>query len=577
MSGTRTATLPPPVSILSSPTPSPLSLQYVAKEISENDGLVLALRGCRNASGLACNDACGNVNRIFQSPRYFMNCMAYPTLSLGFDEGSEEMVRFGIVFNDTSTIKKYRTAVTSCFKGYASYLPACVDPTASDCPLSACGDFLDADNPMTYPMSRYRYGTGMSVSDCINAFCDGVGETASVNVDVGGVGVYASYYMQTGIVLLGVVMLNFWQFGIARRIVKLFRKGFKRGQDPLSKSQQIKQPPPDQHKDRLIEALVDFQRAQCYFMMAIQTASIVGTKRGGLEAETLQEIYVNYKFLNILSVGGFAPSAFVLFELWMVDYKSWYMLFLTVWTMALSTATLFLAAGFPVVPDTLRPRNDIRYPNCGAISPVSYCLQAPNNSFIPRYIVTSSRFGFGLRAFAFCLVILIVIFLDQCGLRRMSLPARLGRWVWRKQWAYEHASDSKRPEDSRQQRLIRLLRIFGLQSPHDVTKVVLTCVRVAVWMAFQWILVSYLYFLTKNHTSRRSLADWGFGQIVAIVVWTPPVFQYLYLESHGMPGQRWNLPKGWIVARDKGVDENALSSSSSETTGDNPPPPSPRP
>ena len=67
--------------------------------------------------------------------------------------------------------------------------------------------------------------------------------------------------------------------------------------------------------ERLIHALEDFLKAQCFFTMANNIAAIKIKTRGGLEPQSLQEIYLNYHFLTEVAISGYLPVTFVLLKI----------------------------------------------------------------------------------------------------------------------------------------------------------------------------------------------------------------------------------------------------------------------
>ncbi|KAL9023733.1 MAG: hypothetical protein Q9196_007012, partial [Gyalolechia fulgens] len=54
----------------------------------------------------------------------------------------------------------------------------------------------------------------------------------------------------------------------------------------------------------LVSALFEFHKAQCFFMMAVQTAAIITVRQGGFEAKTLQQLYNSYSAITLVSICG---------------------------------------------------------------------------------------------------------------------------------------------------------------------------------------------------------------------------------------------------------------------------------
>ncbi|KAI9783707.1 MAG: hypothetical protein M1816_001188 [Peltula sp. TS41687] len=85
-------------------------------------------------------------------------------------------------------------------------------------------------------------------------------------------------------------------------------------------------------RDALLSALVDFQKAQCFFMLAVQAAALVAVKKSaGFEARSLQEYANNVDYLPIITKSGSIPVTFVLFTLHNAGMRSCYMEKWNVW------------------------------------------------------------------------------------------------------------------------------------------------------------------------------------------------------------------------------------------------------
>ena len=100
----------------------------------------------------------------------------------------------------------------------------------------------------------------------------------------------------------------------------------------------------ERHLSRLITSLTDFHKSQCYFMLATNLAALVVISRGGLEPQSLQQIYNSWIFLKVIAINGFLPTSFTLANLYIVGMLSWYVILISICTVALSIAT-FVAVG----------------------------------------------------------------------------------------------------------------------------------------------------------------------------------------------------------------------------------------
>lgn len=139
-------------------------------------------------------------------------------------------------------------------------------------------------------------------------------------------------------------------------------------QENLKKSQQ---------QAALLEAMVEFQKAQCFFMLAIQIAALLAlsSNQNYFDATTYNELLSNANLLNSIAVSGFLPTVQVLWYLHVSGMRSWYVTVLSISTLAVSAATLFCAqrcALTQVINDNAAPTLD----KCGGISPTKFCYDS---------------------------------------------------------------------------------------------------------------------------------------------------------------------------------------------------------
>ena len=294
----------------------------------------------------------------------------------------------------------------------------------------------------------------------------------------------------------------------------------------------------DDHKDRLIEAVVDFQRSQCYFMIPIQIAAIISIRRDGIDAETLQQVFNNYAFLMVLSIGGYLPITLILFVLRTMGYKSFYTTFLSVWSVILSGFTLFMAARFTYVPDALRPPPGIHYAGCANISPVSYCLSGAAGSFFfaGRGNLNAVGATGPIPAFIFSVFILIVLILDDLGVKDLRYFTPMREWSSREQWSHEEDRDHPANHSCLRRHWFDLLRTIRVRSPKEAKRKAPRYFNTAITIPYIYFFGVYIFDLSifrgsgTNNKIPMDFDSWSFGQIVAITVWGPPLIQYACLE-----------------------------------------------
>ncbi|KAL9626867.1 MAG: hypothetical protein Q9204_006977, partial [Flavoplaca sp. TL-2023a] len=195
--------------------------------------------------------------------------------------------------------------------------------------------------------------------------------------------IYVSYWIQTGLAFLGLVGTLFWKWIIphGHYCFQAFNHGWSAAAGRSQRLNQVAQ----KHLSRLVAALTDFHKAQCFFMLAINIAALVVIHRGGFDPQSLQQMYDTYVFLRVLAVNGFLPITFTLTNLYLVGMLSWFLTLLSFVTIALSVATLACVGRFnPSVADmtSLAEIAASGGPEkCDGRKPGIYCLRTMQYSY----------------------------------------------------------------------------------------------------------------------------------------------------------------------------------------------------
>ena len=261
----------------------------------------------------------------------------------------------------------------------------------------------------------------------------------------------------------------------------------------------------------LRSALVDFQKAQCWFMLATNIAGLIVEKSGGLEPESLQQLYNTYVFIKVIAIGGFLPITFSLFNLHMIRELAWYPITLSIVTITVAITTLKVGhasftpttADFGSITDQVSQGSK---DSCGKRNLIPLC-------YYPR---KGDNFGFNASSsgssanviLAFCLVTLAIILIDHFCRSDDSTQQKLNRWILQKlgvdptKALFPHAGTVLR---------------YGTPAFHFV---------------FFWLYIYcfVLFSLDLNWFRENDVYDpgWGFGQIVAVVVWLPMLIDYAF-------------------------------------------------
>ena len=172
------------------------------------------------------------------------------------------------------------------------------------------------------------------------------------------------------------------------------------------------------HLSRLMAALTDFHKAQCFFMLATNIAAQVAIRARGLEPQSLQQLYNNWIFLKTVSLSGLLPITFTLSNLYLVDMLSWYMILLSALTVTLSVATFAAVGKFNPSESELNEMVDLASsggpPECGGNQPGRYCLDYSDFSY-------GNSISTPFRILAVCLVVMTFLICRKLEIHRIKL------------------------------------------------------------------------------------------------------------------------------------------------------------
>ncbi len=242
--------------------------------------------------------------------------------------------------------------------------------------------------------------------------------------------VYVSYWIQTGLALLSFILVVWWNWGIY--YIYLGALLLPRGYNKARKiAQRIRNESRNKHLPSLTGALAEFQKAQCFFMLAINIAALVNRNSGGFQPNNLQQLYNTYILIKSISISGYLPVTFTLFTLHLVDMVSWYLLVLSIVTVLVSTATLFVIG-------TFRPsQDDLDYlsqqalsggpTTCGTKNLGVYCYSPIGGADDDSSADPASG---AYSMLAFCLVVLILLVAHQYHAFMDPSTGKPKRWLY---------------------------------------------------------------------------------------------------------------------------------------------------
>ena len=183
-------------------------------------------------------------------------------------------------------------------------------------------------------------------------------------------------------------------------------------------------------------SLVEFHKAQCFFILAIEIAANIAVRRGTLNdgVTTLQGLFNNYSLVGSVSISGFLPVTFTLLVLHRAGMHSYYLLILSHCALVLSAFTMFDVGDFAIsrVDEEKLTNASInpQYPKCGSRDLTTFCLNVDNE--LSTEYLTSMNFGYGAvggPALLFTCLVMALIDLDYLGLQRTSNYKVFVKWL----------------------------------------------------------------------------------------------------------------------------------------------------
>lgn len=350
-----------------------------------------------------------------------------------------------------------------------------------------------------------------------------------------------------------------WDFGLYYLLLCTFL--YKNGYSKARKRAFDQSEKQTKHRDRLIPPLVEFHKTQCFFMFAVQISAMVSMKARLFDATTLQQLRNNYCVVTVLAFGGLVPVTFILSALRVLHQNSWYMLFLSAVTVSMSAATYYTASNFNLSAKDIST-SGTSYKGCGFVNPTALCLTHGCEQYGTNRGLDQEG------AIILSLIVILLLFLERCrveqwpGLSKVCEPytARFGK--------------------------------VGQDILFGCLGFIVIVFHFVYFVQYLQDLTTFAKFSIGNSTYKYYGAveifnsfEWSFGQIVALVVWMPPICEYIVLEL-GMfklwsietpteadmsnveglaEGSAYRFPRGWILTRRGSYKSNVIQASRSSS------------
>ncbi|KAI4232424.1 MAG: hypothetical protein LQ352_008333 [Teloschistes flavicans] len=278
----------------------------------------------RNLSTTDCGRVCGSTQILYSTsnPNNLFTCGLWITSTLNYyDAGKTQfwedlLVRFeGLGLNSSNVTQAYaaRNAISTTMYSLeqASVLNTYQSGSSSHGSCSEQALFPDLFSVHEPNLPKYLH-------KCVNTIC----APPSLNPDIGGIGVFISLLMQLCIAMLVLFAILYIAFGLPmtgrRRRVQMIN---------------------------LFAALVEFHKAQCYFISIVQIAALVVARQAyHYSWKPLAPTPPVYDILLSipLAMNGIIPVIFTLSCISLYSRLSWHIIGLTSVAFTLSSTTLVL-------------------------------------------------------------------------------------------------------------------------------------------------------------------------------------------------------------------------------------------
>ncbi|KUI54496.1 hypothetical protein VP1G_01929 [Cytospora mali] len=505
------------------------SILYYIHDTSYSE-MEVPLMGCGENSSQALSSSHGNCSQIcFDSNTLYMPYNLQPCLSLGV---AAMLIQSGsLVLDETeknteTALKQYNVGNLSTWDGTSIVqniidctVAACTENKIGECPskmLSLDGLTVTADNLQT-------------VYAGLGSFCTNIGTT--VNSDIAGPGVMLSYLVQICAALLFWIIAKLlaswtrvitWPFLLCRQPPP---PSFDSLLSPASHSQV-----PGRRKSAWLRAtaiqrrlsrlrlhaatltmLVEFQETQAFFVGAIQIATLATfkptatTQSDSANTVTFGEAISDSQLVQTLCVNGTLPILLVQCLLQRYGMRWWY-------TFALVSANVILAFVVDARRNYLIADFDALWSVFVASNPVDACGGLANPQVYCDTLGTVyASISNGIYALYFTVPVLIIDFLAPSIMRLRNVDTALNTW----------------------RRTNRVFRFLEAKVWPLFLKTFWFFLEFALLLSLCFY-SARLFIISLYMTEDGSLGTWGFGQLVAVMVWVPPLLKFVYLNIFGI-------------------------------------------
>ncbi|KAK5718933.1 hypothetical protein LTR17_015524 [Elasticomyces elasticus] len=612
--------------LLGHPTNNSVALRMYEKGCLTNDEHQNCTAVCADPAAVWGHDLKGTL----------ANCMTYPIIASALGHGVNVTLRTGgTSFESISERENIPFPTDGSMYGIIPDAGLDLNTPAAwsvinQCTTAYCeagtedNEECNLTDQMVYK-SNWRVGDFLPALHFNTTLCNGV--EASVNPDLGGVGMVIAYLIQISFVLAGWMLNVFSEAGTAafvygatlggrrRPRAKALHCWAKRMQHYVRHSR---------HSAALNATLVEFQKTQAFFMLAVVIAALQAVHNAKyLEISTWIQLGSNSNFIATVALSGSYPVTLNLIMLRRTARTSSYILSVSACCAIVSSALwLYNRAHTPSQDDfSFSKTKDLTV--CGNSSPRQTCnlgtLGSTTRSYVDISYGLDQVFGV-LEVWLFPLIVLAFLVADEATLftsmtddkksgklnvfdylRRLLeqsvLPAPgLSRTPWYRRCHAPDGTPAAMESNSKVPapygaswllcgvRHIMSVPITARGHYHRLRNIHLNCTlrrKILTVMNNCYIFIPALaelglvgmntMLLVRYVCYQRQYghAFWSLGQIISVTIWVPVGIEYLYLLAFGIEeGFEYRLKSPYHVRRDADAENGVESSTEDEESTD---------
>ncbi|KAF7546385.1 hypothetical protein G7Z17_g8460 [Cylindrodendrum hubeiense] len=476
--------------------------------------IVLFHSGCEVDGVADCTVACNSSQHFFSSLETFYNCaalasLAYWTQDAGFYYVGDEAERNASSIMGSGTLSEFNSVPV-----LESLVTCAQDACEHDGLSKSCDSSIDHLSTTS---------SAQQIFNAMDGFCPEL--AAEINPDIFGPGVLISYGLQ--VCFAATLYLLTKGFTLWVR----FTQGEKRKAQPKANDLQrgltriesmIWRDTGGMSRTSIAIAttLVEFQEAQCWFVFAVQIASILAIVVNSQEGAFWGEIIVNAAIAYHVSQNGVLPMFLIQICLHHEGIRNWHTFlgFFVEYLLAVvaTTQKIYFKDAFKLFSSQSQLKG------CGYNpSPRTYCaatagVDGMQFSFFPHPLLYKMVF------LVLDTIAIVVLIVDQFA------------WTMRKHRVTQHMRIGtyrigRFPSWGRKRRGLLLKRWFW---------------RI-LEVAYLIVNILYMISLTKVITAESFAANkWSYGQIIAVTVWGPVIVKLFDLLLSGPPKNGMKLNSG---------------------------------